>query len=148
MPTSAPETRPPQAVRLGVGTELPGPPPSATLLRAVGGARVPSPLEPADALVMLARDARLLLTVAGEDPVAVRWARPSFARRVEAVRAQLAPIDDARLLGWSFARESLHDAAAGRVPAVWMSPVRAAYALRWLELSTGLVLPTWRSWFP
>ena len=41
----------------------------------------------------------------------------------------------------------LHDAARGGSPPIWMSPVRAAYAVRWLELSTGLILPTWRAWF-
>jgi len=147
MPISAPDTRPLQAIWLGVSHDLPEPLPPVALPPAGGSVR-PTAIDPVDALVMLARDAGLLLTVSGEDPVAVRWARPSFARRVQSVRGQLAPLDDAVLLGRSFAREALHDAAAGRVPAVWMSPVRAAYAVRWLEVSTGLALPTWRAWFP
>jgi hypothetical protein len=58
---------------------------------------------------------------------------------VRRVREALAPLDRTRLLVESFGREALHHRSADRHP----DPVRTAYAVRWVELSTGRRLPDW-----
>jgi hypothetical protein len=79
---------------------------------------------------------------------------PAFAREVDAVRGQLAPIRDRRGLAASYGREAfrMRDALAlaAQHPAspaggAALRPSRVAYALRWLELGDGLARPTWTS---
>jgi hypothetical protein len=72
------------------------------------------------------------------------WGGPAFAREVEAVRGQLAPIRDRRGLAASFGREAFRAFPAAEVdPAVGLGPVRVAYAVRWLELGQGTRRPAW-----
>ena len=116
---------------------------------AVAPASLPGPFDdpgPADAgltgqraRTLLRRDARAVLrgVVTGDLPP--RSFHPGFAAQVRRVRGELAPIDRTRLLVESFRRESFHGGAARLGP----DPVRTAYALRWVELSTGRRLPDW-----
>ena len=75
-----------------------------------------------------------------------RWAQPSFGAEVELVRLHLAPVQSRRSLAASFGREAFHvvptDAERDDP-----SPIRLAYALRWLELGQGTAGPSWRSLF-
>lgn len=70
------------------------------------------------------------------DPISLGTRRrtPGFARGVEQIRAGLAPILSAEALLDSFGREAIRT-----------DIVEAAYALRWLELSSGQVRPSWRA---
>jgi hypothetical protein len=71
-----------------------------------------------------------------------RWSQPSFGREIELVRAHLAPLRSRKALAASYGREAFHlsmDDAARNDPGA----VRLAYALRWLELGAGEVVPIW-----
>jgi hypothetical protein len=71
------------------------------------------------------------------------WADPAFAREVELVRCHLAPLRNRRSLTASFGREAFQtlDLDGGRPRP--LGPIRAAYAVRWLELGSGATLPAW-----
>ena len=99
-------------------------------------------------MALLVADARTLLLAADDDAVSDRWLDERFAGQVEAVRRHLAPIEDAELIAASFTREAFHGPRLARVAAVAASPVRVAYAIRWMELQVGLALPAFRCWFP
>jgi hypothetical protein len=71
-----------------------------------------------------------------------RWPGAAFGRRVDAVRAHLAPFRDRPLLAASLGREALLGARLGP-GSILASPVRVAYAVRWLELAAGEELPAW-----
>ena len=58
---------------------------------------------------------------------------PGFARGVDQIRAGLVPILSPEALLDSYGREAIRT-----------DIVEAAYALRWLELSTGQARPPWR----
>jgi hypothetical protein len=85
----------------------------------------------------------------------VRWSAPAFRREVETVLRHLSPIGSVPLLLSSFEREggrhAWPGAAAGLTagPAAgWRltaanSPVAMAYALRWIELTSGVRLDIW-----
>jgi hypothetical protein len=75
------------------------------------------------------------------------WSDPDFARQVDTVRTELAPIRSRHVLADSFAREAAHLhgsllAPIGR-PLEAPGPVRLAYAVRWLELGDGEDRPGW-----
>ena len=70
------------------------------------------------------------------------WLRPGFAARVERTRGDLAPIASHAALVASFAREAMHS----RPRSSASHAVRAAYALRWLELVDRVPLPAWDTW--
>ena len=136
-----------------LGPSLPGPPSSAPLLRADEGdgpasGVTPTTREPVDPVALLVADARTLLLAADDDAVSDRWRDERFAGQVEAVRRHLAPIANPELIAASFTREAFHGPRLARVPAVAASPVRVAYAIRWMELQLGLALPGFRCWFP
>lgn len=70
------------------------------------------------------------------DPEGMRpiWRTRGFERLVEQARSHLLPIGSHAALAESYGREaSRHD------------PLDTAYALRWLELATGVSRPTWSS---
>ena len=74
------------------------------------------------------------------------WGEPAFAREVDRVRRQLAPIHSRRALASSFAREAFRTARASRFvirEAAPIGPVQCAYAVRWLELGDGAPRPGW-----
>jgi hypothetical protein len=73
----------------------------------------------------------------------------ALAARVQVARRQLAPISGVGALADSFRREgapiAAGDVGRSRGPAghAWRA-VRIAYAIRWIELSTGTKLPAWQ----
>jgi hypothetical protein len=83
----------------------------------------------------LALDALLLIRLL-RDPARRprRWQQPAFGAEVESIRGHLAPVRSRRALAASYGREAFRFAPtpADRADP---SPVRLAYALRWLELS-------------
>ena len=102
----------------------------------------------------LALDALHVLRILRDHPRdAGPWGVPAFAREVDLIRAQLAPIRDRRGLAASFGREAFRtsgarDATQGADAADLpdaIGPVRVAYAVRWLELGRGIRQPAWSS---
>jgi hypothetical protein len=103
----------------------------------------------------LPRDALLLLRNLRDRPPrdAGPWGEPAFAREVDRIRAQLAPIRDRRGLAASWGPEAFRvhgpdprDAPdAPDAPGTHARPraSRAAYAVRWLELGDGIRRPAW-----
>jgi hypothetical protein len=92
----------------------------------------------------LALDALRIVRVLRDRPLlAGSWGEPAFARQVEAVRRQLAPIRDRRGLAASYGREAFRmwDARERRPSPLDAIPV--AYAVRWLELGDGVARPGW-----
>lgn len=87
------------------------------------------------------------LVVRTTEPLTIprRWESVPFEREVERTRAQLAPIETRSALAASFSREAsiavtrAAPVSAERPP----GPVRAAYAIRWLELGDGRRRPGW-----
>ncbi len=94
------------------------------------------------AAILLAADTGLVADMAYVTDPPAAWRRPGFARRVDAIRAQLEPLGTPDLLAASFAREALHIRRQDRHPGA----VRAAYAMRMLESRTGRRLPGWANW--
>ena len=121
----------------GVGsTELP----SRDLLPA-GGPDVPASV-PAPARALALDALRLLRRLLDPARRSERWAKPTFRRETELVRAHLAPLRSREALAASYGREAFHlsmDDAGRDDPGA----VRLAYALRWLELGDGDVGPVW-----
>jgi hypothetical protein len=108
-----------------------------------GGAPVLAPaLAPHRALALDAF--RLRRTLHDHSRDADTWGEPAFAREVEVVRGQLAPIRSRRGLAASFAREACQtgglDGSRSSVP---LRPLRVAYAVRWLELGDGVARAGW-----
>jgi hypothetical protein len=91
---------------------------------------------------MLSRDAVRVLLAACGPVVPDTWLRPAFAARVERTRLELEPITSHAALAASLAREAMHS----RPPSPASHAVRAAYALRWLELADRVALPAWDTW--
>jgi hypothetical protein len=73
------------------------------------------------------------------------WADAAFAREVELVRCHLAPLRNRRSLTASFGREAFQTLDLDRARPRPLGPIRAAYAIRWLELGNGAALPAWSS---
>jgi hypothetical protein len=72
------------------------------------------------------------------------WGEPAFAREVDRVLRDLAPIVSRRALASSFAREAFRRSRlmTAREAAV-VEAVRLAYAIRWLELGEAISRPGW-----
>jgi hypothetical protein len=96
---------------------------------------------------MLEADAERILDAArADDPPT--WTSRAFASRVQAARDQLAPIGRRAALVESLRREAGHGSradASGSGRPGWQA-VRVAYAIRWVELASGTVLPAWKAW--
>ena len=58
-------------------------------------------------------------------------------------RCHLAPLRNRRSLAASFGREAFQTLDLDRARPRPLGPIRAAYAIRWLELGTGAALPAW-----
>ena len=129
------------------GTASTALPPPELLLRSGGGIEpvVTSPVH-RPSREILGEDVQALLTGDPASPATVRWTTDRFARQVAAVRRHLDPIPDTDRLADSFGREAFHGARIGRSPAIATSPVRVAYAIRWIELIAGIGLPDWPAW--
>jgi hypothetical protein len=90
----------------------------------------------------LAGEARTLLTRDAAHPPGT-WG-PAFAREVERYRRHLAPIERVAVLEASFGREAFHRVVAPTARRA--GALRAAYGIRWIELTTGLALPPFQIW--
>jgi hypothetical protein len=73
-----------------------------------------------------------------------RWAQPAFGAQVELVRRHLAPVRSRQTLAASYGREAFH-MVISRGERDDPSPIRLAYALRWMELRDGATGPSWQS---
>ena len=71
------------------------------------------------------------------------WGDTAFAREVELVRCHLAPLRNRRSLTASFGREAFQTLDLDSSRPAPLGPIRAAYAIRWLELGSGANLPAW-----
>ena len=71
------------------------------------------------------------------------WTDAAFAREVELVRRHLAPLRNRRSLTASFGREAFQTLDLDGSQPRPLGPIRAAYAIRWLELGSGATLPGW-----
>jgi hypothetical protein len=71
------------------------------------------------------------------------WGEAAFAREVELIRCHLAPLRNRRSLTASFGREAFQTLDVDQTPPRPLGPIRAAYAIRWLELGSGTSLPAW-----
>jgi hypothetical protein len=108
------------------------------------GALAPAPAPaPHRALALDALQLRRGLRDAGRRPAS--WGDAAFAREVELIRRHLAPLRNRRSLTASFGREAFQTLDPTRVRPRPLGPIRAAYAIRWLELGSGASLPAWIS---
>jgi hypothetical protein len=73
-----------------------------------------------------------------------RRAQPAFGAEVELVRRHLAPVRSRQTLAASYGREAFH-LVISRGERDDPSPIRLAYALRWMELRDGATGPSWQS---
>jgi hypothetical protein len=71
------------------------------------------------------------------------WSDEAFAREADLVRRHLAPLRNRRSLTASFSREAFHALELDPFERMPLGPIRAAYAIRWLELGSGAHLPAW-----
>jgi hypothetical protein len=96
-----------------------------------------------DAALALGVDALRIARVL-RDPARwpARWIEPAFGAEVERIRRPLGRIRSRRALEGSYARKVFGVAEQRSYPAEG-SPVRVAYALRWLELQDGATGPSW-----
>ena len=146
-----PGSPPPSVGRSGGAPSTGESGPSEDLLPLGGTAPLASALAPHTALAL---DALHVLRILRDHPRdAGPWGVPAFAREVDLIRAQLAPIRDRRGLAASFGREAFrtsaprdatHQVDAAELPDA-IGPVRVAYAVRWLELGRGIRQPAWSS---
>jgi hypothetical protein len=131
--------------RSGGASSTGRPAPSADLLPTDGTVTTASALAPHRALALDAL--HVLRTLRDRPRDAGPWGEPVFAREVDQVRAQLAPIRDRRGLAASFGREAFRtlDASERSERPAGIGAVRVAYAIRWLELGRGVRQPAWSS---
>lgn len=107
-----------------------------------GGAHAPAPAPaPHRALALDAIRLRRGLRDPHRQPRV--WADPSFALEVERIRSHLAPLVTRRTLTSSFGREAFQTLDRDPPGTNPLGPIRAAYAIRWLELGSGARLPGW-----
>lgn len=139
MPTGARHRTVPSPSLIGHTSAEQGPLPFEQLLRSDGSR---GPLDVVVAQRCLAADAAAVLAAVGQGGGPGAWDRTGFARRVEAARRQLAPIGATRVLAESFRREACVGAGMKRSA----DAVRVAYAMRWLELTSGRALPPLHRW--
>ena len=135
----------PSAPRLGGDppSSIAAPPPEVLLPPGGSLALAPAPA-PAGGVTpqrVLALDAlRLMRDVRDPARRPDRWGDPAFARQTDQIRRHLEPLRSRRSQAASFGREAFQVAIEPGDPA---SPIRVAYAIRWLELGDGTVRPGW-----
>jgi hypothetical protein len=118
-----------------------GPPPE--VLHPPGGSLASAPASvPAKGVMpqrVLALDAlRLMRDLRDPARRPDRWGDPAFARQTDQIRRHLEPLHFRRMLAASFGREAFQVAIEPVDP---VSPIRVAYAIRWLELGDGVHRP-------
>ena len=103
--------------------------------------RAPAPV-PAPARALTLDALRISRALRDRTRRPARWTQPAFGQEVELVRRHLARVRSRRSLAASFGREAFHV-----IPAPTEiddpSPIRLAYALRWMELRDGATGPSW-----
>src|SRR5260221_2650137 len=117
--------------------------PPDTLLPS-GGASAPAPA-PAPHRVLALDAIRLRRGLRDPFRRPAPWGDAAFARQVELVRCHLAPLRNRRSLTASFGREAFQTLEGEHIAPPPLGPIRAAYAIRWLELGSGAQLPAWGS---
>ena len=136
--------RPPGSHQTAVsrsGGSTAGSPPLEDLLPS-SGALAPAPAPaPHRALALDAIRLRRGLRDAHRRPPT--WDDATFAREVELIRCHLAPLRNRRSLTASFGREAFQTLDLDGATPRPLGPIRAAYAIRWLELGSGARLPGW-----
>jgi hypothetical protein len=142
-----PDPDPPRGSRTGDGTPIGtlSLPPAAVLLPSAG---TPSPVPAPTPRRALALDAlQFLRQVRGSLAADATWADAAFRREVELVRGHLEPIRSRDGLAASFEREAFQVRRPVLTPDGGptgpLSPVRLAYAIRWLELGDGDAGSAW-----
>jgi hypothetical protein len=142
MPTVVRPPEPHPAVPRSGGESKAGDPPPLDGLLPSSGVLAPA-LAPAPHRA-LALDA-LRLRRGLRDPLRrpTGWGDATFAREVELVRCHLAPLRNRRSLTASFGREAFQTLDPDRARPGPLGPIRAAYAIRWLELGSGVALAAW-----
>jgi hypothetical protein len=101
---------------------------------------------PEDPRTILSADAGRLLVIA-RPRADSRLLTAAFQRQVAAIRRHLTPVVSTDVLAASFDREAFRGHRLGHVRAIEASPVRVAYAIRWVELQLGIRLPPLEAWF-
>lgn len=127
-------------LRSGDASTIGHPSPLEVLLPS-SGALAPAPA-PAPHRVLALDAIRLRRALRDAEMRPGHWAEPRFAREVELVRCHLAPLRSRRSLTASFGREAFLGLDPDG-PATPIGPIRAAYAIRWLELGGRAALPAW-----
>jgi hypothetical protein len=142
-----PDPDPPRGSRVGGGSSIGThslQPVSVLLPEAGAPAPAPAPT-PRRALALDAL--HFLRQVRGTATADATWADTAFRRDVEDVRRQLEPIRSRDGLAASFEREAFQIRRPVLVPDGTstgpLSPVRLAYAIRWLELGEGETGSAW-----
>jgi hypothetical protein len=134
-----PGTRPIAVSRLGHAPTIGRSSPPEDLLPSGGAPAPASALAPDRALALDALWLRRGLRDPGRRPTT--WADVAFGREVELVRCHLSPLRNRRSLMGSFGREAFQTLDIDRSRESLLGPIRAAYAIRWLELGNGARLP-------
>jgi hypothetical protein len=129
------------ASRSGDTLALGSHPPLEVLLPS-SGSLVPAPA-PAPHRALALDAIRLRRGLRDHERRPARWGDDAFAREVELVRCHLAPLRNRRSLAASFGREAFQTLDPDATRPRPLGPIRAAYAIRWLELGNGAALPAW-----
>jgi hypothetical protein len=148
MPIAArqPGSRPESGARSGDEPSIGDTPPPGALLPS-GGSRASAPV-PAPHRALALDALRVQRTLRDRPRDAGLWGEPAFAREVDLVRGQLAPIRSRRGLAASWSREAFQRPRAevstdGLRDGMALDAVRIAYTVRWLELGDGRSRPAW-----
>jgi hypothetical protein len=108
------------------------------------GALVPPAPVPAPARALASDALRVIRALRDPATRPARWAQPAFGAEVELVRRHLAPVRSRQTLAASYGREAFH-MVISRGERDDPSPIRLAYALRWMELRDGATGPCWEA---
>jgi hypothetical protein len=108
------------------------------------GALFPSAPVPTPARALASDALRVIRALRDPARRPARWAQPTFGAEVELVRRHLAPVRSRQTLAASYGREAFH-LVISRGERDDPSPIRLAYALRWMELRDGATGPSWQS---
>ena len=123
----------------GVNDGIPAMSPGALL--SPGALFPPAPV-PAPARALALDALRVIRALSDPTRRPERWAQPAFGAEVELVRRHLAPVRSRQMLAASYGREAFH-LVLSRAERDDPSPIRLAYALRWMELRDGATGPSW-----
>lgn len=133
---------PVEVVRPGVVEDSIGATSTGVLLSP--GALLPPAPVPAPARALALDALRVIRALRDPARRPARWAQPSFGAEVELVRRHLAPVRSRQTLAASYGREAFH-LVISRGERDDPSPIRLAYALRWMELRDGATGPSWQA---